>query len=358
MFFSSGLDSPLVRMVLRLSEAAQSLSDHCRQELLDYLWARQTIDGGFRGRRGEIGDLYYTSFALRTLALINPFAESTEVDGFPKNRYQRIRTFLEGTFESLDSVSSVDFLSGIACAQTLSLGIDHFFGTEGDSNRWSELVSLFSERALSWRCNDGLFARSVEGAKRNQSSLYQTFLVLSESVIWGDSTVEQLFPHPDLTFQSVLNRQNREDGGFADLKILPHSGANPTAAAWGILQTLRGRLSTELPPTDFEFWARIGSSIGRFLISLRLPDGGFCAHAAIPFADLLSTFTALITLQEIAETLAPFGEEPKSQGKSQDESQAFVQSCRKPDGGYGASPWDTDSDLEYTFYSLIARRDS
>ena len=367
MFFFSLFDSPLIRLFLRLTVAAHGMSARRRTEILDYLWARQTSDGGFRGRRGTVGDLYYTNFAIKTALLLRAQEE------YP-DRWRRIKAFLDSSALTLADCSPIDFLSGVYCeltyrstnVQTCPVGdsADNP-GSAADpgSAASSKLIRLFVERAKSWRCPDGLFARSPEGAARGLSSLYQTFLVLSVAAIMGNNIVEDLFPDPKRSFESVLKRQNEQDFGFADLSILPRSGANPTAAAWSVLQTLRRRLP-DAQRGDTRAWQERARSVERFLKSLQMSDGGVRAHAAIPMADLLSTFTAWVTRGEIADELGSGtgGAQGKSNlnlgvdvGESERSAKTspFIRSCRKTDGGFGASPWDTDSDLEYTFYSLI-----
>ena len=69
---------------------------------------------------------------------------------------------------------------------------------------------------------------------------------------------------------------------------------------------------------------------------------GWIANTRIPIADLLSTFTGLLTLFDLnapdAIQLPP--------------ARRFVESLAQPAGGFFAAAWDTAADVEYTFYGL------
>ena len=63
-------DEPyLTRLTTRLLDGVERLSDDLRQRHAAYLLEAQNPDGGFSGREGG-SDLYYTGFALRSLAVL------------------------------------------------------------------------------------------------------------------------------------------------------------------------------------------------------------------------------------------------------------------------------------------------
>ena len=61
--------SYLANLTLRLTAGAAGLPEEVRSRHVGYLAGKQQDDGGFTGRSGP-GDLYYTSFALRGLAVL------------------------------------------------------------------------------------------------------------------------------------------------------------------------------------------------------------------------------------------------------------------------------------------------
>ena len=77
---------------------------------------------------------------------------------------------------------------------------------------------------------------------------------------------------------------------------------------------------------------------------MQTDEGGLRANTRIPIADLLSTFTGLLTLSDL-ETLS-----------SVDISAArnYVRSLEQPLGGFYAAEWDATCDVEYSFYGLGA----
>src|SRR5215470_2804931 len=63
----------LQRLTNRLTDGLAELPTECRTRHTAYLQAAQNPDGGFSGREGG-SDLYYTGFALRSLAVLGALA--------------------------------------------------------------------------------------------------------------------------------------------------------------------------------------------------------------------------------------------------------------------------------------------
>ena len=81
-----------------------------------------------------------------------------------------------------------------------------------------------------------------------------------------------------------------------------------------------------------------------FFTSMQAPGGGFVAHARAPEADLLSTFTALVSLSVLGAL-----------GRADLPAVArFARSLAVPAGGFRASASDAEADVEYTYYGLAA----
>src|SRR5205809_8103762 len=101
-------------LTLRLAAAIAELPDELRARHAKYLLAAQRDDGGFAGREGG-SDLYYTGFALRSLAMLG------ELYGPPA---ERGAAFLRSRLSGQESI--VDFLSLIYGAALLqsAAGID------------------------------------------------------------------------------------------------------------------------------------------------------------------------------------------------------------------------------------------
>jgi len=128
--------------------------------------------------------------------------------------------------------------------------------------------------------------------------------------------------------------RRREDGGFVEIAPMRRGGTNPTAAAVGLL-----RLTA---PHGDALLAEVRDGVADFLAALSSPEGGLRANARAPLADLLSTFTASWTLDDLGAL----------DRLDADEVRAFAESVERPDGGFHGGVWDEGHDVEYTFYGL------
>lgn len=296
----------LVRLGNRLLDGLNSLPDERRERHRDFLLSCQLADGGFRGREGD-SDLYYTSFAVRGLAMLNQLTPE---------RAERIGHYLS-QFD-WRQLSVIDLLNWLATALALQVqgGIDLL---AGQSN---ELQTLLPEKLEAVRTADGGYAKSIEGAS---GSTYHTFLVVLTYQLVG---LEQ--PRPNALIQFLYDRQ-RDDGGFVEIAPMRRSGTNPTAAACAVLSELGGM--------DDE----IRQDVTAFLKDVRSDEGGLQANSRVPFADSLSTFTGLLTCQD--QQLPPLLDLLRLR-------QWLTSQLEFPTGGFRAATWDSAADVEYTFYGL------
>jgi len=270
-----------------------------------YLLSKQRDDGGFAGREGG-SDLYYTGFALRSLAMLG------ELYGEPA---ERAAGFLRSRLSGQESI--VDFLSLVYGAALIesAAGIDVFAAAPAN---WREAVAFALEKL---RRNDGGYAKGAEGVA---SSTYHTFLVLLCQQLVGHSPRE---PEQIVAF---VRSQQCEDGGFREIRASKRAGTNPTAAAIGCLRILNALdENTRLDTIDF-------------LAEMQTDEGGLRANTRIPIADLLSTFTGLLTLQDLSGTAEIDVEDVRR----------FAVSLELEDGGFRGAEWDPAHDVEYTFYGL------
>src|SRR5438094_5798066 len=100
----------LTRLTTRLLAGIERLPDVLRERHTQYLLARQNPDGGFSGREGG-SDLYYTGFALRSLAVLQ--ALNPEV-------CSRAAGFLRQKMTG--SAGVVDFFSLVVACHLVPLG--------------------------------------------------------------------------------------------------------------------------------------------------------------------------------------------------------------------------------------------
>ncbi len=297
--------SYLEQLMLRLATGAGNLPDEQRTRHAQFLRDCQHDDGGFGGREGG-SDLYYTSFALRGLAILGelhgPVAEAAG---------SYLRSQLTAQTTMLDFVSLI--YSG-RLLETLT-EVRVFADSRAD---WPRQAAALLE---TFRAADGGYAKS-SGA--NAGSTYHTFLFLLCQQLLDVSPVE-----PE-RLQAFATGRQRVDGGFAETTAGQQSGTNPTAAAIGTLRILDCLTSPA------------SGRAANFLLGMQTDEGGLRANTRIPIADLLSTFTGL-------QTLSDLGIADRLEAAQIDQ---FVTSLERPDGGFHAALWDDATDVEYTFYGL------
>lgn len=300
MIYLQNLTQRLATGLARLPEAERALH-------IAYLQGAQNPDGGFSGRMGG-SDLYYTAFALRSLAVLNALAGPVAESAVPYLR----RSLRE-------HATVIDFFSLLySCALIqAATGIDVLADSPPD---WPDRVagSLEALRAPDWG-----YGKSP-GA--NMGSTYHTFLVGLCYELLG-----RKFPRGD-EVRAFIESRRREDGGYVELSPMRRGGTNPTAAAIGVLQLL----GIDPLPTD------LVAHVTRFLLEVRAAQGGLKAHNRIPFADLLSTFTGCWTLAQLE----------KLDWLDMEVLELYARRLTAPGGGFKGHAFDDDRDVEYTFYGL------
>ena len=271
---------------------------------------RQRDDGGFAGRKGA-SDLYYTSFALRGLAMLGALSEEAA---------SRAAAFLRGRLGQ--PLPSVDFISLVTSAvlMEMAVGVDVF--ADAGLNRRQCVIDVLDPL----RRGDGGYAKTE---RSGQSSTYLTFLATACKQIinapLGDvEPTIALVRRPAARRRRV--RRNRRDA---------QSGTNPTAAAIGLLHILGG---LDEP---------VRASAANFLAQVQTADGGLRANS-LPVADLLSTFTGLVALGDLQSNAGI----PSTANIDAAAVRRFVASLETATGGFRAAVWDDAADVEYTFYGL------
>jgi geranylgeranyl transferase type-2 subunit beta len=263
-------------------------------------------DGGFRGREGD-SDLYYTGFALRSLAMLN---------GLSATECERVGRYLQSHQQSRLNV--IDLLSWLYSGLVVQL----FGGGDPFANAAPDWMDRIAETVESVRTADGGYAKTTEGAA---GSTYHSFLI---SLVY--ELIGRTVPNSDRLVQFLLDRR-RDDGGFVEISPMKRSGTNPTAAAVALLQKFDSMEN------------EIRDDVREFLRDVRSDEGGFQANTRIPFADGLSTFTGLLTAQDLGYD---------DLWEAERVEQFMTSWLEFPTGGFRGASWDDQADVEYTFYGL------
>jgi geranylgeranyl transferase type-2 subunit beta len=296
----------LPRLTARLADGVARLDADQRERHARYLREKQAPDGGWSGREGG-SDLYYTGFALRGLAVLGELTPEVA---------DRTAGFLRGSLAQQATV--VDFFSLLYSCGLVQLGggPDVLAGSAAD---WPERVAALLER---FRSKDGGYAKTPQSA----GSTYHTFLVALCFELLGRD-----LPDPAAAVEFVRQRR-RDDGGFVEFAPMRRGGTNPTAAAVGVLQ-----MADALTP-------ELSEGVADFLVGVQTGEGGFAANGRMPVADLLSTFTAAWTLDQLGA----------ADRFDRAVALRYARQLERPDGGFHGGAWDGGFDAEYTFYGLGA----
>jgi geranylgeranyl transferase type-2 subunit beta len=296
----------LTRLTTRLLDGIERLPVEVRERHTTYLLEAQNPDGGFSGREGG-SDLYYTGFALRSLAVLQ--ALNPELCG-------KAAGFLRQKMTG--SAGVVDFFSLLVSCYLVPLGGGPDVLAEAPTD-WRDRVSTTLE---TFRSPDGGYGKTP-GAPHG--STYTSFLVALCLQL-----LDRPIPTPERLAAFVKSRQ-RADGGYVEISAMKRSGTNPTAAGIGLLQIL-GELDDEARMGTASFLAGLPSAF----------EGGIRANDRIPAADLLSTFTGGWTLDQIGAANKLDWEAVRG----------YAEECERPIGGFRGGLWDEHTDVEYTFYGL------
>ena len=299
----------LHELTVRLALGAANLDPSLIQTHTDWLRSQQASDGGFSGREGDC-DPYYTAFALRALWVMASL--DSEIA-------QKAGHFLRDRLQNRESI--IDMISLIFGAAICEMSVGEVVLPDEESDQedgWRNKVALLLE---SLRTNDGGYAKTPEG---KAGSTYQTFLT-----VLCYQLIELPIPNED-GILAFLESQKHPEGGYLEIRAAKRAGVNPTAAAIGTLKAL-GQLEPQTQRDTVDF-----------LSDMQCDEGGLTANTRIPFADLLSTFTGLLTLFDLdaVETI------------DLSAIRRYALSMQSPTGGFFGFALDETADVEYSFYGL------
>ena len=296
----------LQRLTGRLVDGLDRLPDDFRQRHITWLRSMQNPDGGFSGREGG-SDLYYTGFALRSLAVLQ---------GLTPELCAKTADWLR--LKMAEPASVIDLFSLLVSCFLVPLGGGADVLADAPKD-WPDRVAQMLE---SFRTADGGYAKAPGAIS---GSTYHSFLV-----VLALQLLDKRAPLLEELVKFVKSRR-RQDGGYVEIAPMKRSGTNPTAAGVGILQ-IADALDEESQQAVVSFLAELPSPF----------EGGLRANDRIPAADLLSTFTGSWTLAQLNAL----------DRLDLNAVREYAESCEVPTGGFRGGLWDDGIDVEYTFYGL------
>ncbi len=302
-----------------------------------WILKQQGPGGGFKNRRGR-EDLYYTTFAVRSLSALNALttAVASRTKGYLLAQSERP----DATFGN--AVHAVSWWDAYRlCAEA-----------SGDESK-RPLIEACKQQTLDrltrLRCSDGGWAKTQT---EKDGSLYHTFLATCTYQRMDHPLPEDARPK----MEAFLKERTAPGGGFLESRYSKTPGVNGSAAGISLAVLLKAmnlklgeRALTSLKNMpDFLRRAFTGdlSLHASFLKHMQNEEGGFQASANAPFADLLSTYTGLFSLELLGQRT------PETTAKAL----AFAEEMEVPKGGYVGFALEQNADCEYTFYGIGVER--
>ena len=244
-----------------------------------FLLSRQAASGGFCSPGGD-ADLYYTEFALRSLG----------IQDAPREIFVRAAEWIRSQELQADEINCFGYLNSRRILSARGIQIPPM-----------PMALPPLAQGCAYRTFTGLLCRELIGQEASEAQADGLMLL------------------------------QRADGGYAESADQPVPQTNATAAVMGSM-VICGRAAQPAVKWGCDY-----------LLARQAADGGFTAHAELSAGDLLSTFTAVLSLAMLGRT-----DDVDLTGLAR-----FVRECARPAGGFAAEPSQAfAADVEYTYYGL------
>ena len=279
-----------------------------------WICSRQTPGGGFTNRRGN-ADLYYTAFAVRSLSALDALTPETalrtrdSLGALARLPVSALTRQPKGAF--CDAVMAASWWDALALC-------DEVCAAESNIDR-EAARDITRKRLDALRRDDGGWAKTDADAC---GSLYHTFLAACAYMRMGMD-----LPDADGARKLLLSLA-QPTGGFLENRYSKRPGTNGCAAAIALCVMLQLEIETD--------------AHAAYVAGMFSGEGGFHATPAAPIADLLSTYTALLTLKMLG----------KLEPRFVNGGLRYARSLEAADGGYAGFALEEVVDAEYTFYGL------
>jgi geranylgeranyl transferase type-2 subunit beta len=279
--------------LLRVSGRAKPLLERAALARVGaFVLSRVAPDGGFRGRGGLTGDVYYSLFGAVVGSLVGAAVERRAL----------------GAFLDRQDPAALDLPHLAALVQCQRLL--HLFGIPRRQR------AVYLEAVSSFRSQDGGFGDAPGSVRGSAYALY--LAVLCHEVLGVDVPALE----------------------------------SAVAAAAGLLQAERASATGSLPRLVSATLAlqALGGPVPEAQVCAQIrgccdPAGGCRAHPQAPLCDLLSTAVAAFALRRLSAPLS---------GLAAARTAQFVQARWDVSGGFCGTAVDPTPDCEYTFYGLLA----
>ena len=280
-----------------ISEGLEFVETEYIHKHVSYVLSKMDPDGGFSGRISG-SDIYYTDFALRTLAAC----------GWQGEQLSAVASYVRGQEKRLTGI--VDCFNFLNCVRML----------DGWGISISVDVELILHQIETCRTSDFGFRKGLS----DSSSIYAAFLAALCFDMLG--TEDQML----LSYMDSITGLSGIDGGFPESEADAASQLNSTAAAVSLIAYMKAG-----SPDDI-------SRHLQYIAGAQKNDGGFVASGNISCGDLLSSFSAVAALAFLGNL----------EMINLRQITRFLKSVETPGGGFRACLDDPEADVEYTYYGV------
>lgn len=279
------------KLLSALQKGKKRLGAEALRRIADYVASQQTEEGAFKDKSGK-ADIYYAAFGYTLLYILDNQSYTKKIDSY----------LLQQNAESLDLIH---YAAYIHCQMLKRLM------TGGKISLLAQLLFTTKMRALN----------TFKSVPHNDfQSPYTQFMWLSLLEDAGQKIKDKKGTTDSLAEYHLPN------GGYKNTKDGLTATTNATVAALAV----KGQLSGYKENGDV-----------LFLRNMQDASGGFPAAVNSPMPDLLSTATALFMLN-------CYNVKPSYSAWD------FIQAHWLDSGGFSATLLEDKSDVEYTFYGLLA----
>lgn len=279
------------KLMRTLQKGKARLGTEALRQVIRFVESQRTASDAFVNKNGE-ADVYYTSFGWILSYVLG-------IRSNPESRAAYLNKL---------SVGEMDLVHYAAYMRCLLI---HRLWEKG----------TFRFLLNTWRSVPVKELSAFHGLPHNDSrSPYTQFIWLSLL----EDTQHAVKDKESLLDALALYRV--ADGGYSNNKDRSVATTNATVAALSVIGQLEG--------------VQVHADLC-YLHDSQDESGGFKAGAGAPVPDLLSTATSLFLL-------TCYGQTPKYAPLD------FIEAHWQDSGGFSATLWESDSDVEYTFYGLLA----
>ena len=280
-----------IKLFNTLKQGKEKLSEESLFRVKAFVESQQMDDGSFMNKSGK-SDIYYTAFGWMLSYVLDIKTDSKKTALYLKQ-------------QDIQQMDLIHYAAYVRCRM-----IQRLF--EGGTLKL--LLDTFSKKSI----------RPLSGfdsvPHNDIDSPYTQFIWLS---LLEDT--RNPVQNRDAVLAS-LDNYHVSGGGYSNMKDGITAATNATVAALSVIGQLNGYKNTD----DLNYLSNIQNK-----------TGGFAATEHSPLPDILSTATALFVLD-------CYNKKPEIS------TEGFIDAHWLDNGGFSATLQEETSDVEYTFYGLLA----